>query len=176
MWVSGYFLPSWVQFVRWRTDSCHVGYRVWWWTAKSRSGTWQQFLLSWLMQFTVYSLFPRSSVGANNAVILNCGTRVASVWASVFIEGWSVLVVVHVDGVRLRLNSGHWVYCSFPDDIRVWRGTVEWHWQGIEELGENLSQFHFIHHKSHMGANRGLCGKRPATNRLSHGTAKGFKC
>jgi hypothetical protein len=39
---------------------------------------------------------------------------------------------------------------------------------------KNLSQCYFVHHKSHMdtpGSNPGLCGERPATNRLSHGTA-----
>jgi hypothetical protein len=35
---------------------------------------------------------------------------------------------------------------------------------------KTLSQFHFVHHKS-QGANTGLRGERPATNRLSHGTA-----
>jgi hypothetical protein len=33
---------------------------------------------------------------------------------------------------------------------------------------KNLSQCQFTHHE---GANPGLCGKRPATNDLSHGTA-----
>jgi hypothetical protein len=41
---------------------------------------------------------------------------------------------------------------------------------------KNLSQCHFVHHKSLMedpGANPGLFNERPATNRLSHGTAGG---
>jgi hypothetical protein len=44
-----------------------------------------------------------------------------------------------------------------------------------EELGESMSQCHFVYHKSHMdwpGREPGLRGERPATNRLSHGTAK----
>jgi hypothetical protein len=53
---------------------------------------------------------------------------------------------------------------------------VEW-WlaRETEVLGESLPQYHFVHHKFHMSwpvANRGRRGGKPATNRLSYGTAR----
>jgi hypothetical protein len=36
---------------------------------------------------------------------------------------------------------------------------------------ENVAQCYFVHHKTHMGTNLGLCSVRPATDCMSHGTA-----
>jgi hypothetical protein len=57
---------------------------------------------------------------------------------------------------------------------------MEHQWNEIDRVKpttrkKNLSQCHFVHHKSHMDLTwdrtPGLRGERPATNRLSHGTA-----
>jgi hypothetical protein len=51
-----------------------------------------------------------------------------------------------------------------PDDIRVWRSTVERYWQEkATNFYKNLSQCYFFHHKSNMDdqdAKRGLRGER----------------
>jgi hypothetical protein len=82
------------------------------------------------------------------------------------------------DGVRLRLwtatTNGHIVHLS--DDVWVWRTTVEWYWQGKTEKirrktfpSATLSATNSAWIDT--DANPGLHGERPATNRLSHGTA-----
>jgi hypothetical protein len=62
-----------------------------------------------------------------------------------------------------------------PDDIWVWKATVEWYWQGkpMNSGGNCLSAT--LTTKSptwtNLGTNLGFHGERPVTNRLSHGTA-----
>jgi hypothetical protein len=78
--------------------------------------------------------------------------------------------LIDFDGVRLRLltaaTNGHTVHS--PDDELKSDG-------GMILTGENLSQCHFVYHKSHkdyLGANPDFRREMPATNRLSHGTAR----
>jgi hypothetical protein len=50
---------------------------------------------------------------------------------------------------------------------------VGWNWRGKPKYsGRNPSKCHFVHNKSYTESNPGLRGERPATIRLSHGTAK----
>jgi hypothetical protein len=86
----------------------------------------------------------------------------------------SVDNIVYVDAVRQCLWTAAYCrgYCLSSDDVWIWRATAEWHLQGNWKSSEkNMSQCHFVHHKSQrtdQGAKAGLRGERPATNRLSH--------
>jgi hypothetical protein len=64
------------------------------------------------------------------------------------------------------------IFFSFFQVMKHWWNEID---RGKSKYsGKNLSQCHFVHHKSTWtdpGSNTGLRGGRPATNRLSHGTA-----
>jgi hypothetical protein len=91
-----------------------------------------------------------------------------------------VFSVVSIHAVRLCLwtttTNGPNIYQ--PDDVYdiwVWRDTVEWYWEGMtEQHGKNLSQCYFHQPQVLHGREQGHLGERPATNRLSHGTAYVF--
>jgi hypothetical protein len=89
-----------------------------------------------------------------------------------------VVVVIHADGLRLTLNCGHQrAYCS---SLRLYMST-EGH-SGMILTEETRRTRRKTCPSATLsttnptwidpGANVGLRGERPATNRLSHGTTK----
>jgi hypothetical protein len=62
-----------------------------------------------------------------------------------------------------------------PRVITMMEKLVElWLAGKTEVLGENLLQYHCVHHKAHMlcpDANQGRRGEKPVTKSLSYGTA-----
>jgi hypothetical protein len=74
----------------------------------------------------------------------------------------------------LGTSATNWLIVPAPG----WRmeNLVEWLLAGeTEVLGENLPQCRSVYHKSYViwpGANLGHLGGKPATNRLSYGTAR----
>jgi hypothetical protein len=70
---------------------------------------------------------------------------------------------------------------SFPRCIRVWRATLEWYWQEInEEIWIGTCPFATLPITNptwtDLGANPGFLGERPKTSVLSHGTAFISEC
>jgi hypothetical protein len=80
-------------------------------------------------------------------------------------------------GTGSTRHVGHyWPIVPAPGDCDNYgEFLVEWRLAGeTQVLGENLTQRHFFHHKSHLpdpGSNPGRRGGKPATNRLSYGAA-----
>jgi hypothetical protein len=68
----------------------------------------------------------------------------------------------------------NWPIVHPPDDIWLWRATVEWCWQGKSKNSvRNLSQCHFANQKSHVdwpGWEPWTPRWRTASSRLSHST------
>jgi hypothetical protein len=79
---------------------------------------------------------------------------------------------VESNWVHLALWPPIGLLCQ-PRVIMMMVKFVEWLSGEPEVLGENLPQCRFVHHKSHMlpEVNPGRHGGKPATNRLSYGTA-----
>jgi hypothetical protein len=81
---------------------------------------------------------------------------------------------VCLTGLRPLLRAGINVLFFFifgKVELTVWTDIDRGKPKNSEK---NLSQYHFVHHKSHwidLGANPGRCDERPAMTRLSRGTA-----
>jgi hypothetical protein len=92
------------------------------------------------------------------------------VWKILIIK--KLLIVVHVDGVKLCLNCDHEQAFFIPQVIYEYGEP----WQNdfvmrkLKNLEENLCQRHSVYHKSHMDWS--LHGDRLATNSLSHSMVK----
>jgi hypothetical protein len=104
-------------------------------------------------------------------MVVKCGILLWRMATVVIVSmGWDSLCVTgsltaHSPSLRWYLQE--WMNTEQRHDID--RGKPK-----ISE--ENLSHYHFVHQKFHwtdLGANSGLRGEKPATNRLSYGTARG---
>jgi hypothetical protein len=106
-------------------------------------------------------------------------------WKGLGIAAWSSFGRVHVKccycckGRKVCLYGNAAINGPIvqpPDD--AWLNVEQW-WNDIgkgkrKNLEKSLSQYHFVHHKSHMdcaGRIPDLCSEKPVTNCLSYGTA-----
>jgi hypothetical protein len=92
------------------------------------------------------------------------------------------LIGIVVGGVQLGplgTAAANGLLCQPRVIMMMMQKLVEWLAGETEVLGENLPECRFVHYKTHMfcpDANPGHRGGKPATKRLSYGTAYIYGC
>jgi hypothetical protein len=101
-----------------------------------------------------------------------------SVCSDIWQQRLMFMFMYHVNGLRLFSELWPPAGLLFIPQIYDWKATVEWYWRENRRTRRKTCPSATLSTTNptwtDLGVNPGLCGERPATNCLSHVTAKGW--